>query len=372
MAGPVRVAYDLRYAADHFTGIGTHAFALLGAMLELPDDDEFHVLWDPGLRHRRYQVRAFAAHPRVVWHERRGWPLRPWAGWLTGAWLRQVRPDVYLSPFYLMPQGARCPSVLTLHDVWPLRLPDRLSGWRRLAIRHGLAQLRRARRVVTSSDFSRREILATLGLDPDRVVPIPLGVPPRVGNVPPRPPRHAPEGPFALVVGDNRPRKNLELLARVWADLGDPPPLLLVSAGPEDRRYASLARLASRAGARGMRSVGWVEEAQLEWLYSHARLVLHPSRYEGFGFPLVESLARGVPALSSDIPTAREVAAGAAEFLDPDDAPAWASAIRRLAASDAERDRRALAARERARHLDYRITAARTRELLRQAAAEGP
>ena len=71
------IAYDLRYAADHFTGIGTHAFALFEALLELPGEERYAVLWDPRLDDRRYGVTRFASHPRVHWTERAASPLTP-------------------------------------------------------------------------------------------------------------------------------------------------------------------------------------------------------------------------------------------------------------------------------------------------------
>src|SRR5207249_5084155 len=117
MRGPMLIAYDLRYAADHFTGIGTHAFALFEALLSLPGDERYAVLWDPRLEHMRFDVTRFAHHPRVLWTERAAGPLHPLGMVATAAWLRRSRADVYLSPFYLRPPMAPCPCLLTIHDV---------------------------------------------------------------------------------------------------------------------------------------------------------------------------------------------------------------------------------------------------------------
>src|SRR5439155_20374032 len=104
----------------------------------------------------------------------------------------------------------------------------------------------------------------------------------------------------ALGVADTRPRKTLQVLAAAWGRLGAEPPLALVGAGPVELRYPSLAALAERAGARDVHQLGWVGPGELAWLYRNAELVLFPSLYEGFGFPLVEAFADGVPALASD------------------------------------------------------------------------
>lgn len=290
-------------------------------------------------------------------------PLSLRSPWDTGAWLREVRPDVYLSPFYMMPWSPQCACVLTAHDVWPLRLKDPLSPWRALAVRYAFGQLRRAALILTSSEFSRGEIRELLAIPSNRVRTVPLGVPPRSAAQPSRPLR-APHGRFALVVGDNRPRKNLAVLARAWARWSEPP-LDLIQAGPEDRRYETLESMARRAGARGIHTLGWVSEAELSWLYGNATLVLFPSRYEGFGFPLLEALARGVPAIAADIPTTREVAGDAVPVVDPDQDSQWAEAVARLASSQSDRGRYARAGLARAAQLDYRQTAARTLDELR-------
>jgi len=360
------IGFDLRYAADHFTGIGTHACALFEALLELPGDERYAALWDPRLEGRRYGVARFASHPRVDWTERAASPLTPLGMVATAGWLRETGADVYLSPFYLRPPGAPCPCLLTIHDVWPLRL-EGLGVWRGWAYRAVLAWARASHTIITSSEFSRREIVQLLRMPEERVRAIRLGVPPRQQRVSPRRPARAPAGPFALVVGDNRPRKNLAALARAWALMGEEPALELVSAGPADSRYPAMERLAKEAGARRVTGLGWVEEHELEWLYANATLVLFPTRYEGFGFPLVEAFVRGLPVVASGIPVLREIGDGACVFLDPDDPGAWAAAIRRLAGSARERESFVAAGRARSLELRYEDTARATLELLREA-----
>src|SRR5207247_6781032 len=121
-------------------------------------------------------------------------------------------------------------------------------------------------------------------------------------------------------------------------------------------------------GASGVRALGWVEEPELEWLYRNATVVLFPSLYEGFGFPLVETFARGVPALAADIPALREIGDGVVEFLPPLEDAAWADAVGRLAASAEARTSRREAALRRAAEFDYRRTAEETLALVHEAA----
>ncbi len=360
------VAYDLRYANDHFAGIGTHAFALIDELLGLPGDERYVLLWNRGLRQTRYDFERLRANPRVTWVERAIDPVQPWGTIQTGAWLRGLEPSVYFSPFALRPVASGVPEVLTLHDVEPLRY-RRSPVWN-LLYEASLGLAFRARMILTSSEFSRSEILALTHARPERVRAILLGVLPwRPGLTPSRPAGLAP-GRFALLVGDNRPRKNLGVLARAWAAMGATPPLALVAAGPVEPAYPSITGLATAAGARGVQHLGWVEPSELAWLYANAELLLFPSVYEGFGLPLAEGLAHGLPIVASDIPAFREVGAAAADYVDPRDPAAWASEVTRLAGDAAARDAMRPAARARAGELTYRRTAEAALAVLREVA----
>jgi glycosyltransferase involved in cell wall biosynthesis len=216
-----------------------------------------------------------------------------------------------------------------------------------LALRHA----RGAARVLTSSRFSRDELIRRAGFPAERLHVVPLGVPPRWPAV--ERPAGVPERGFALVVGGNRPHKGLDTLARAWKQLGEARPLDLVSAGAVDPRFASLEDLARREGAAGTHVLGAVSPAALEWLYAHATLLVFPSRYEGFGLPLIEAAARGTPVIASDIPALRELGGDAVRFVPAEDGEAWAHAVTRLAADAPERERLRRAGLERAARYDY-------------------
>ncbi len=360
------VAYDLRFACDHFVGIGTYAFALLEALLALPGDERYVVLWDPRQAHARFDLAGVRAHARVTWVERPYPPLGPRALVQVGVWLRRLTPDVYFSPFHLLPLMPGCPCVLTVHDVRPLRFRDELDPVRRALFRLSLQRACRARLLVTVSDFSRAEIVALLPAAPARVRTVRPGVQPRLGSLAPERPSAVPDGPFALVVGDNRPHKNHVVLASAWARFGASPPLALVGAGPVDARHPDLAVLARRAGAQA-HHLGRVSQRELVWLYQHATLLLFPSRYEGFGSPLAEAFAQGLPAVASDLPVLREIGGGAASFVEPDRTDRWADAVDDLARDAGARQRMIVAGRVRAADLTYGQTARGLLEVLHEA-----
>jgi len=363
--GRMTVSYDLRYASDHYPGVGTYAFRLLEALLALPSSAHFVVVWNPRLANGRFDLEVIRRHPRVTWVERPGLTLDLPGQWRLGRMLRRLRPSVFFSPFYLVPLSAGdCPLVLTLHDVLPLRHPDTHSRTAGLAFRLAVWGARWARQVVTVSEFSRDEIRALTGIR-RLVVARPGASPVREGGT--RPPS-LPDGPFALVVGINKPHKNLETVAAAWSRLGPEPPLRLVSAGPEDGRYPGLERLAERHRAVGVTALGRVTEDELAWLYRQARLMLFPSTYEGFGSPLAEALAYGTPAAVADIPPLREIGDGAAAFVTPRDPEAWATAVRDLGADEGRRTAMRVASLKRAAELTYARTAETVLGLLEQVA----
>jgi glycosyltransferase involved in cell wall biosynthesis len=364
----VTIAYDLRFADDHFTGIGTHAYCLLESLLARPDPERYAVLWSPGLSSSRFDLAAIRRHPRVEWIERPLPPLGVSSLWRIGQLLREIRPAVYYSPFYFMPLHPGCPCVLTLHDVWPLRLPGGLGFWRRALYQLALARATGARFVLTSSEFSRREIAELSGLEAEQIRVVPLGIPPARGTLEPRRPARVPDREFALTVGVNKPHKNLAVLVHAWKRFGASPPLQLVTAGPDDPRHPTVQRLAERAGAKAITTLGRVDEPELEWLYRHATMVLFPTLYEGFGLPVVEAYAHGLPVVASNIPALREVGSGVARFVAPLDAAAWGAAVRELAGDPATRRAMADAGRARAAELTYERTARATLEVLREAA----
>jgi len=123
-------------------------------------------------------------------------------------------------------------------------------------------------------------------------------------------------------------------------------------------------------GARSTHTLGPVSPAQLEWLYESSTLLLFPSRYEGFGFPLLEAAERGIPVIASDIPALRELGEGVARFEAVGDAEAWAAAVRELAADAPARGRMSAAGRSLAARHDYAVVAERTRDILARVAGE--
>lgn len=355
----MRIAFDLRYASDHFPGIGTHAAALLHALLALPEDDAFEVLWDPTVPAARCEFETLRRHPKVRWSELEAPALGATGARRVGGWLRGIAPEVYVSPYFMRPWRPGCPTVLTLHDVLGFDRPQGYSRLRLLAMRL-LVSMSRSSHWMTSSEFSRDRIRRHTGIPKGRLHLVRPGVPPSVFSGEAHRPEKAPAGRFALAVGINKPHKNLETLVRAWANFGEPP-LELVCVGPIDRRYPDAAALATLHGASRITALGAVSDEELRWLYRNATLFVFPSLYEGFGFPLLEAMASGVAAIASDIPALRELGGDAPLWVPARDSEAWSQAVQSLSRDDASRADRARAGRARAHMFDYADTARKAR-----------
>jgi alpha-1,3-rhamnosyl/mannosyltransferase len=350
--------FDLRYASDHFSGIGTYTYGLARALIEAPGDERWRMLWSPRLACTRFELEPLRSHPRVDWVE----TLVPPLGWNTaagtGTLLRRLRSEVHISPFWLLPDRPPMPVVLTVHDLLPIAVPGSTSGLRRWLYRMALDRAASAAAILVNSRFTCEELVRRTRIPAGRVHVVPHAIlPPR--SSPGERPAGIGDAAFALVVGVNKPHKNLGVLIRAWSGPGAPE-LDLVGAGFVDRRHPAFP-----AGAARMHWLGRVKEAELEWLYRHATLVLCPSRYEGFGLPLLEAAARGRPVVASDVPALRETGEGAARFV-PDDAGVWAAVVSELAADAAAREAMGRAGIARAAAFDFESCAARTLAVLRE------
>jgi glycosyltransferase involved in cell wall biosynthesis len=253
------------------------------------------------------------------------------------------------------PLRSRARRITTIHDLNYKLVPEAHFGLRALGMRALVpAAARRSHRIIVDAGSTRRELASHLRTPEGKVDVVPLGVTPAPPVEPARDVRERlglGDGPILLSVSAKRPHKNLMRLLDAVALLEDRP-VLVIPGYPTPHE----AELRSRAAALGVRAVfpAWVPPADLEGLYAEAAAFVFPSLGEGFGLPVLEAMARGVPVACSDRSSLPEVAGDAAVLFDPFDPRAIAAAITR-AVADAERLR--AAGRERVAAFTWERTA---------------
>ena len=253
------------------------------------------------------------------------------------------------------PAWAPVPQVVTIHDVNYATAPQAHTAPMRAGQRVVVPLAARAAdRIIAVSAFARDALLAELHVDPARVDVVHNG-----GGLPPGPATPESElrarlalgdAPFVLSVSARRPHKNLERLVAALGRLRAQPAPLLVVPGYPTPFDAELMRVATERGvAERVRLLGWVGDPDLEGLYRAAALFAFPSVAEGFGLPVLEAMARGVPVACARASSLPEIAGDAARYFDPLDVDAIAAALDELLTDREAAARLAQAGSERAR-----------------------
>ena len=251
-------------------------------------------------------------------------------------WQRACHGEVFHAPNYFLPPHADN-GVATVHDLSAFKFPEmhpveRIKQFEKLFRQ----TLDIAAHLITDSRATRQEVIDFFGWPAERITAIPLGVSPRFA------PRSAAElaptlqhfklnaGGYSLCVSTIEPRKRIDNLLAAYARL--PKKVLaaypLVLAGGKGWRSEHLHEAIDAGQNAGwLRYLGFVAEEDLPALYAGAKLFVYPSIYEGFGLPVIEAMASGVPVISSDRSCLPEVAAGAAKLVNPDDLEIFTSTI---------------------------------------------
>ena len=240
---------------------------------------------------------------------------------------------------------SRAPSVLTVHDLQYLTYPEYFSSTRLRYLRSVMPRsIRRATVVTTPSQYVKSCVVEAFGIDPARIVVVPHGL---VDNQP-RPRSDPTSGPsphvptvldryglgahrFIIYPAITHPHKNHEVIIRALADPSVDPELRLVLIGGRGAAEERVARLISTAGLtdRVIRP-GWVSDADRDALLAASAALVFPSRYEGFGAPVIEAMALGTPVIASRHPALVEVGADAVLYASPEDPGSWVESLAQL------------------------------------------
>jgi glycosyltransferase involved in cell wall biosynthesis len=267
------------------------------------------------------------------------------------------------SPVAVPPAGAGQRLVVTVHDLAFRLFPSLYPAPWRAMFRAGLRRAaRHADAIVAVSRNTARDLVRLAGVEPARIHVVPLAASlPATGSDPgPFLARMGVASPYLLFVGTLEPRKNLVRLVRAYRRAALRVPHELVLAGPLGWRAQRLHRELALPGPGRIVLTGRVTDADLDALYRGAAAFCYPSLYEGFGLPVLEAMARGVPTIVSDSSSLPEVAGPAALRVDPRSVRGLAAAIERVLTDRDEAAELAEAGRERAALFSWDQTARMT------------
>jgi glycosyltransferase involved in cell wall biosynthesis len=364
----LKVGINMLFLGEGAGGVGRYAAEIAGALAERGDVELtlFTSRDEPlDLRSRPWAARARFTQLPVTRSSRAGYLAATFGAVPALAAARRL--DVLHSPANVGPvfcPGVAC--VITVHDMIWMRAGDQWdSEQAREAMRRSSQMtVPRARRVITDSESSAADISSMLGIMRGRIDVAPLGA--RVDSAAAATPeadlrgRFAlGQGPVILCVAQKRPYKRQDTLIRALADLPAETQLVLPGAATEfEDELRALAR--DLGVAERVKFPDWVTEADLEGIYRLASCFALPSELEGFGLPVLEAMARGLPVACSDRTSLPEVAGQAALLFDPDDQAAVTHSLSELIEDQALRTRLIAAGLERAADFTWARTAEAT------------
>ena len=288
------------------------------------------------------------------------------------------RCDVFHSSNMLRTPPGRPRLTATIHDLTAWILPE-FHTPATVTVDSIFAKniLKRAAGLIAVSENTKRDAVKILGLSPERIRVIPLGIPPSYSNVSRDSvgrvvAKYNLRRPWFLFIGTIEPRKNVDTLLAAWRSLPDfvaREHELLIVGMPGWRSEATMAALReANRGNWGIRYLGYVPEGDLPALTSGARAFVYPSLYEGFGIPVAQAMAAGCPVITSNVSSLPEVTGGAALLIDPRSVSELGTALRKLIESPELGSQLASAGVEKARKYTWTAAAEKTLEFFREIA----
>ena len=364
---PIRIAIDAHTVGTKLGGNESYAVNLIEALATIDSVNHYTIYVTTNEARERFsnrwpnfKVRSTLPHTPLI-----RIPLT------LSAELRKNPVDV-LHVQFTAPPFCPCPVVVSIHDLSFEHLPQtfnrRSRTQLRLTVRHSA---RRAARILSLSEHTRRDIIQTYGVAPDRVTAIPLAAPDRFGPITDNRElqrvRHnyGINGDYILSVGSIQPRKNLARLVKAYASLREDcsadklPKLVLV--GKCAWLYDETLRALDETNVRdAVVLTGYVPERDLPALYSGALCFVYPSYFEGFGLPPLEAMKCGAAVIVGNRTSLPEVVGDAALTVDPFDVDAIAGAIKKVISDSALRSVLSVKGQERASEFSWRETARKT------------
>jgi glycosyltransferase involved in cell wall biosynthesis len=372
----LRIGVDIRPFYEPLTGIGWYLYHLLHELAK-HEDVELYLFGDARVTDYGPTLHAeIPANARLCWFDLRGQGLISGASRaLTAAayvaWMKLIDVDVMFGANYFLPRllGAVARHrVVTIHDLTYKRFPELLQKETLINLEHHMQrELAHADAAICVSESTRQDLLAFYDIDPSRAVTVLSGLAVASSDTRHPTPDTLPKN-YILFLSTIEPRKNLDVLLDAYARLrargaydGD-----LVVVGRVGWKAESMVK---RLRAPGVHHLDYVPPPQLEAIYRNAELFVFPSIYEGFGFPLLEAMAYGVPSIAARSSSLPEIGGDAAIYFDPHDARALEAQMERVLTDATLRAQLAEAGIARAAKFRWDVAAEQTLAVLRRCAA---
>lgn len=369
----LRVGVDIRSFYEPLTGIGWYLYHLLHEMAK-SDRVEFFLFGDARVTDLGPMLHAdVPPNAHLCWFDARGrGRISRIDRALTAAayvlWMWIIDADVMFGPNYFLPRLLSAVArrrVVTVHDLTYKRFPELLQAETLHNLeRHMGREIALADAILCVSESTRQDLLRFYEVDAKRAVTIHSGLAPATGDR--RPATDLPSR-YILFVSTIEPRKNLEVLLDAFERLRARGAYdgALVIAG---RIGWKSDRIARRLRRPGIHHLDYVHAAELASVYRGAEMFVFPSIYEGFGFPLLEAMAHGVPTIAARSSSLPEIGGDASLYFNPRDARELERIIERLAADPALKNELIARGRERASEFRWSDAAAKTLEVFHRVA----
>ncbi len=365
----LRVGIDIRPFYEPLTGIGWYLHFLLQELAKR-DDIELYLFGDARVTDLGPTLHApIPSKAHVCWFDLRGLPQSRFARPLTAAayvlWMKLIDPDVMFAANYFLPRLLAAIArhrVITIHDLTYKRFPELLQNETLDNLEaHMPREIARADAIVCVSESTRRDLVHYYDLDPSRAFAIHSGLgkssTPASIDLPKR---------YLLFVSTIEPRKNIGVLLDAFAKLraeGYEGSLVVVGKiGWKSREVES------RLRSEGILHLDYLDAGRLATVYQRAEAFVFPSIYEGFGFPLLEAMAFGVPALAARSSSLPEIGGDAALYFEPHDVAELTSQLRRVTGDAALRQQLIVRGYEQVAKFRWDACAEKTLDVLKRAA----
>lgn len=364
------VGVDTRDLVVSITGMGRYIFKLMVHMAPLDLDIDYILYTHKSIENfpfdKHKNIKGFVstgplgmfASPREIWKQF-------WMPYVA----RRDRLDVFFIPSNTVPIFAPCPTLVTVHDVIYARHPEWGTFKERAVAKLAVRFARRADLIIVPSWNTRKDLLELGNCPPEKINVIPHGLTFDFSTVADKP-RAVPSGtaPFLLFVGFDYPRRDIPGLIKAFGAAMEvcESEYHLILAGGTNRKSILIQDIERAGMVDRVHILDHTDDETLSYLYTHAYAFIYPSRYEGFGIPVLEAMTAGLPVIVPQSPPMPEVAGEAGIYFEPDDPEGMKKAILKIIQNPNLREEFSAKSKIQASRFDWKETASKTLELIKQ------